>query len=73
MGFTGLWYIQSIKANSLDQILIADAYYTATRTWYGDLKIILQTPLAGFRTRLVQDKMSVREDVFSANHTFNES
>ena len=45
-GFTGLWYIQTNRDSQLDDIIIADAYYTATRTWQEDLKILLRTPKA---------------------------
>lgn len=68
MGFTGLWYTQFAGSSSLNDILIADAYYTATRTWFGDLKIFFQTPLAGFRSRLVRSQVAVHADAFSANH-----
>jgi len=43
-GFTGLWYIQTDSTSELDEILIADAYYVATRTRRGDIKIFWQTP-----------------------------
>jgi len=45
-GFTGLWYIQTRADSSLDEILIADAYYVATRSWREDLKLLWQTPSA---------------------------
>lgn len=45
-GFTGMWYLQTNSDSSLDDILIADAYYVATRSWRGDLKILEQTPAA---------------------------
>lgn len=45
-GFTGLWYIQTIEQSELDEIIIADAYYTATRSWQEDLKLLLKTPKA---------------------------
>ena len=43
-GFTGLWYIQTNSDSDLDDVLIADAYYVATRTGRGDIKISWQTP-----------------------------
>ncbi len=43
-GFTGLWYIQTGPESELDEILITDTYYVATRTWRDDLKILWQTP-----------------------------
>ena len=45
-GFTGLWYIQTRADSSLDEILIADAYYVATRSWREDLKLLWHTPSA---------------------------
>ncbi len=45
-GFSGLWYIQTDHSSDLDDIIIADAYYTATRNWQEDLKILLKTPKA---------------------------
>jgi NDP-sugar pyrophosphorylase family protein len=45
-GFTGIWYLQTNQSSGLDDILIADAYYVATRTWREDLKILLNTPSA---------------------------
>jgi NDP-sugar pyrophosphorylase family protein len=50
-GFTGLWYIQTRPDSSLDEILIADAYYVATRSWRKDLSLLGQTPSA-WRRRL---------------------
>jgi lipopolysaccharide/colanic/teichoic acid biosynthesis glycosyltransferase len=48
-GFTGLWYLQTLPKSSLDDILIADAYYVAVRSWREDLKILKQTPSAWYR------------------------
>lgn len=48
-GFTGLWYIQTTGQSELDEIIIADAYYTATRTWQEDMKLLLKTPKAWLR------------------------
>jgi lipopolysaccharide/colanic/teichoic acid biosynthesis glycosyltransferase len=48
-GFTGLWYLQTNASSDLDAILIADVYYTATRTWNGDMLILLRTPLQWIR------------------------
>jgi lipopolysaccharide/colanic/teichoic acid biosynthesis glycosyltransferase len=42
-GFTGLWYIQTDSASDLDEILIADAYYVATRTKRGDVSLFWRT------------------------------
>ena len=38
-GFTRLWYIQNHLNSALDEILIMDAYYVATRTWREDIRI----------------------------------
>ena len=48
-GFTGLWYIQTDPASELDEILIADAYYIATRTKRGDINILWKTPKSWVR------------------------
>lgn len=48
-GFTGMWYLQTLPKSSLDDILIADAYYVAIRSWREDLKILKQTPSAWYR------------------------
>ena len=48
-GLTGLWYLQTSWDSSLDEILVADAYYAATRTWLGDLKVMLTTVGVWFR------------------------
>ncbi len=53
-GFTGLWYIQTRPGSSLDEILITDAYYVATRSWRANLRLLGQTPLAWGR-RLKQN------------------
>jgi lipopolysaccharide/colanic/teichoic acid biosynthesis glycosyltransferase len=45
-GFTGLWYVQNGRDSQLDETLIADTYYVATRTWREDLKILRKTPAA---------------------------
>ncbi len=50
-GLTGLWYVQTDSRNSLDDILVIDAYYAATRTWRDDLAILWQTPAAWLRRR----------------------
>jgi lipopolysaccharide/colanic/teichoic acid biosynthesis glycosyltransferase len=42
-GFTGLWYIQTRGESTLDEVLIADAYYVATRTWREDVRLFWQT------------------------------
>ncbi|NTV99967.1 MAG: nucleotidyl transferase [Oscillochloris sp.] len=43
-GFTGLWYQQTDDLSDLDTVIIADVYYTATRTWQSDLVLFLRTP-----------------------------
>ncbi len=45
-GFTGNWFLQTNPNSGLDDILIADAYYVATRSWREDVKILKQTPSA---------------------------
>lgn len=50
-GLTGLWYVQGQPGQmaALDDTLVADAYYTATRTWRDDLKLLARTPRAWLR------------------------
>lgn len=48
-GFTGMWYLQSDAASSPEDFRIADAYYLATRSWSGDWKILLNTPVTWYR------------------------
>lgn len=43
-GFSGLWYTQTSPDCSLDEILITDAYYVATRNWREDVRILWKTP-----------------------------
>jgi lipopolysaccharide/colanic/teichoic acid biosynthesis glycosyltransferase len=43
-GFTGLWYQQTDPSSDLDTVIIADVYYTATRTWRSDVMLFLRTP-----------------------------
>ena len=50
-GFTGLWYIQTRPDSNLDEILITDAYYVATRSWREDLKLLARTPITWWRRR----------------------
>jgi hypothetical protein len=37
---TGLWYIQTARAATLDDVWIADAYYCATRTGRDNLRVL---------------------------------
>lgn len=50
-GCTGEWYVQTQPASTLDEVLVADAYYAATRSARGDLRLLLRTPLAWWRRR----------------------
>jgi NDP-sugar pyrophosphorylase family protein len=45
-GFTGLWFIRQPLHRTLDEALISDAYYVATRSWRSDLELLWQTPRA---------------------------
>ncbi len=47
-GFTGLWYIQMRPNSNLEELLMADVYYVATRSWKNDLRLIGKTPLNWF-------------------------
>ncbi len=51
-GFTGLWYTQAGENSNLDEILITDAYYQATRSWRDDIKIAFNTPMAWAKKKL---------------------
>ncbi len=42
-GVSGLWYLQTTPESTLDEILITDAYYVATRTWREDMRIFWKT------------------------------
>ena len=61
MGFTGLWYVQphQLDSDGIDNILVADTYYTVTQTWQLDFKIIWQTLPAWWR-RSRQNRMTSR-------------
>ena len=48
-GITGLWYLHTSPDSSLDDVLINDVYYAATRSGRGDLRILLETPPAWLR------------------------
>ena len=50
-GCTGEWYVQTQPASTLDEVLVADAYYAATHTTRDDLRLLLRTPLAWWRRR----------------------
>lgn len=45
-GFTGLWFIQTGCDSELNEILVADVCYVATRTCGEDLRIVCKTPRA---------------------------
>jgi NDP-sugar pyrophosphorylase family protein len=45
-GITGLWYLQTDRCSDLDETIIANAYYAATRSWKEDARILLRTPAA---------------------------
>jgi lipopolysaccharide/colanic/teichoic acid biosynthesis glycosyltransferase len=70
-GFTGLWYVHGthshgLEASLLEASLIDDAYYTATRSWQGDLVLICRTPQAWWRRRRLQSaRPPVTQEYFS--------
>lgn len=70
-GFTGLWYVHGthshgLEASLLEASLIDDAYYTATRSWQGDLGLICRTPQAWWRRRRLQSaRPPVTQEYFS--------
>jgi len=48
-GFTGLWYIQTGPASDLEEMVIADTFFVATRTRRSEIMILLRTPVAWLR------------------------
>lgn len=48
-GLTGLWFVQTDRDSDADAVLVADAYYAATRTWRADARVLAQTPSAWLR------------------------
>jgi NDP-sugar pyrophosphorylase family protein/lipopolysaccharide/colanic/teichoic acid biosynthesis glycosyltransferase len=56
VGFTGLWYTQCPPDADLDSILVADAYYAATRSWREDIFLCLRTPQAWLRRRYLRSR-----------------
>jgi lipopolysaccharide/colanic/teichoic acid biosynthesis glycosyltransferase len=55
-GFTGQWYLETDESSSLEDSLIADAYYLATASRTRDWKILWGTPAAWFwKTRIKMD------------------
>ncbi len=48
-GFTGLWFLRTNGNSDLDTVIVTDVYYTATQSWYNDLRILLSTPGAWLR------------------------
>jgi NDP-sugar pyrophosphorylase family protein/lipopolysaccharide/colanic/teichoic acid biosynthesis glycosyltransferase len=64
-GFTGLWYLQTDPDSSLDAVIVADVYYTATRTRGGDLLCLLRTPGAWLRRARVELKQRDEREVLA--------
>lgn len=56
VGFTGLWYTNTRPGSTLDEILVSDTYYVATRSWREDMRILRQTPIAWWRRSIQADK-----------------
>lgn len=52
-GFTGLWYVQVGRGGTLEEIIVTDAYYAATRSWRWDFRLLFQTFAIWFR-RLIK-------------------
>ena len=72
VGLTGLWYLQTDPDSDLDSIIVADVYYTATRSMRGDLLLLLRTPqawlrrsIAGRRTRGERESLLQADNVQS--------
>lgn len=62
-GFTGLWYLQTDPDSPLDAVIVADVYYTATRSWRSDLLCLLRTPHAWRRRIKVSPKSQGEREV----------
>ncbi len=61
-GFTGLWYAQGNGSDydDLDEIVATDAYYTATRSFWGDVRLLLLTPVAWLSGRALPRRSAGR-------------
>jgi NDP-sugar pyrophosphorylase family protein len=59
VGFTGLWYVREGVSEGLDELVVTDAYYVATRTFINDLGLLLQTPKAWYR-RVMQQRRKLQ-------------
>jgi NDP-sugar pyrophosphorylase family protein len=53
-GFTGLWYTEHSHQVDLEDILVTDAYYAATRHWRKDISIVWLTVVTWFRKVFAQ-------------------
>jgi NDP-sugar pyrophosphorylase family protein len=62
-GFTGLWYIQTNKKSSLDEVFITDAYYVSTRSGRKDLILLFQTVAAWSRKVRLGVKEFIKRDI----------
>jgi lipopolysaccharide/colanic/teichoic acid biosynthesis glycosyltransferase len=57
-GITGLWYVDTRPDSKTDAFMIADAYYTVTRSWKEDLRLLLRTPYAWLKRVQKQEERS---------------
>jgi NDP-sugar pyrophosphorylase family protein len=57
-GITGMWYIHTDRNSTLDEVLVADAYYAATRNWREDAKLMWKTIATWFRRNLIKGPSS---------------
>ncbi|EFO82110.1 nucleotidyl transferase [Oscillochloris trichoides DG-6] len=67
-GLTGLWYQQTDASSDLDTVIIADVYYTATRTWRSDVFLFLRTPAIWMRRNMHQQRSNA---MIHADHVGN--
>ena len=65
-GVTGLWYTQADTLTDLDDTLIADAYYAATRTRREDLRLVVRTLSIWWRGVWAQPRRSAADPSRSA-------
>lgn len=64
-GVTGLWYLQTEAGSDLDTVIVTDVYYSATRTWRGDMLLLTRTPAAWLRR---SGRRSEQDHLVQADH-----
>jgi mannose-1-phosphate guanylyltransferase / phosphomannomutase len=59
-GLTGLWYTDLPRNADLDEIVVSDAYYAATRSVAGDVRILLDTAKVWWKRHFSRDRQTAR-------------